>query len=320
MKLSLEMIHAITFGTVEISLETDGIHFYKCTRKQIAAWTTLAPFLGERAETTTGIRLDFHTDTKRFAFRTGQGNKFEIYVNGLPAGRFEMDKLRTEGKAAEIFLDNSTEMNRITVYFPSHDNGVLTDVELDDGAKILPHIFSRRILFLGDSITQGWDSFYDSLSYAYRTARFFEADSLIQGVGGGYFHASTLDRLPYDPDTIIVAYGTNDFFGGYFTSTEELHRHTKEFLDGVSTLYGKKKVYLITPIWRAGEERLQPLGHFSDYRNLLWREAEQRGFLPIDGTALVPHDSAFFADKTLHPNDLGFGIYAENLTRAMLKK
>ena len=38
----------------------------------------------------------------------------------------------------------------------------------------------------------------------------------------------------------------------------------------------------------------------------------------VDGLSLVPPIPEFFADTNLHPNDLGFSLYAENLCRQLL--
>ena len=59
MKLTTEQIKQITTGAIRIEEKADGIHFYKCTEKQIAAWTEKNKDLGFRAAGTTGICLDF---------------------------------------------------------------------------------------------------------------------------------------------------------------------------------------------------------------------------------------------------------------------
>ena len=33
----------------------------------------------------------------------------------------------------------------------------------------------------------------------------------------------------------------------------------------------------------------------------------------VDGTRLTPHFSAFYSDLRLHPNDLGYTFYSQNL-------
>ena len=39
--------------------------------------------------------------------------------------------------------------------------------------------------------------------------------------------------------------------------------------------------------------------------------------LPVPGYNLVPHRPEFFSDGRLHPNDLGFGVFAQNLQREL---
>jgi len=206
---------------------------------------------------------------------------------------------------------------RVTLIFPSHFiGGAFRSLTLDDGASFEPHRFDRKILFIGDSITQGWDSGWDSLSYAWRVMRFFNADAVVHGVGGGYFHASTFDFIDFDPDIVILALGTNDF--SKYQTLDELRMRAAEFMDLLAGEYKGKKIFCISPTWRAAQEK--PMGHFRECRRVVIEEALKHGFIHINGLDMVPPDPAFFADDTpLHPNALGFGIYAENLIREMQK-
>ena len=83
MKLSFDSIKNITVGAIRIWEEDNGVHFSKCTPKQIDAWHAIDPFLGKNAAATTGVRLDFVTDSSTFAFTAAVGTKFEIYVNNI---------------------------------------------------------------------------------------------------------------------------------------------------------------------------------------------------------------------------------------------
>lgn len=314
MKLSVNDIKKITFGTVRIEEREDGMHFFKCTDKQIAAWTALSETLGARAETTTGVRLDFHTDSKALTFEAS-GN-FEVYINDLYRDKLNMDELG--GKATVALNDplgDELYDIRVTLIFPSHAVGVLKSVELDDGAYVKPHVFDTKLLFIGDSITQGWDSGYDSLSYAWRVTRFFNAESIIHGVGGGYFHKTIFDSIDFDPDTVIIALGTNDF--GKNPTADDLRRNASEFMDEIASEYKGKKIFYISPLWREVQEK--PMGKFQLCREVLIEEATKRDFIHINGLDLVPPCPVFFADMVLHPNALGFGIYAENLIRELQK-
>lgn len=316
MQLTNEQIKSVGFGAVRTEETSDGIRFFKCTKKQSEAWQALSQSLGERAEgTTPGVRLDFHTDSKTFAFE-GKGT-FEVYINDLFRAKLKLQEL---GGRAELAicdpLGDPLEDARITLIFPSHAlNPVIKSVTLDDGAYVRPHKFDRKILFVGDSITQGWDSGWDSLSYAWQVMRFFNADAVNHGVGGGYFHESTFDHIDFDPDFVILALGTNDF--GKFATQDELRARAAELMDLLAQEYKGKKIFYISPIWRLVQEK--PMGHFRECRAVLINEALKHGFIHVNGLDMVPPDPAFFADeKPLHPNAIGFGIYAQNLIRTLL--
>ena len=317
MKLSFDTIKSITAGAVRIWEESDGVHFRKCTEKQLDAWYKLNPVLGKNAAATTGIRLDFHTNSSTFAFTAPIGNKFEIYINDiLMHAIYEQD---LSDRSFKINIDKSSnEENRITLILPSHDfAGVISSIELDNGASVVPHNFDCKILFIGDSITQGWDSGWDSLSYAYRVSRFFNAESIIHGVGGGFFHESLIDEeMTFDPDVVIIAFGTNDW--GCHSSLAQLEEQAEKFLNGIAKQYEGKKIFAISPIYRgATEGEIRGTGTFKEVCDSVKKQIIASGITLIDGFTLTPHLGEFFSDVTLHPNALGFGIYAENLIRTL---
>ena len=310
MKLSLEQIRALTSGAVAIEQKSDGIHFYKCTKKQIEAWTRQSTGLGERAETTTGICLDFHTDAKALSFAAVCGNKFELYIDGLLRHQFLSEGAQTHRFELCDALGNAQTEYRVTLVLPSHDFGILQWIELEGATTVTKHAYDRKMLFIGDSITQGWNTQYDSLSYAWRVSRHFNADRVIQGIGGAYYHESTHDTLPFDPDVVLVAYGTNDF--GHYASLEELRGHTSAYLASIKEEYSDKQIFVISPIWR-GHREGKKMGSFEDCRATIAEEAIRLGLTHINGLRLVPPFPTLFADEYLHPNDEGFAIYAENL-------
>ena len=320
MRLTYDQICSVTVGAVRTWQDSDGMHFCKCTQKQVDAWRALSPVLGERAETTTGIRLDFHTNSKKISFDTSHGKKFELYINNIPRYKVNADEYRERGEAIAFTLDGALgeELEgdrRVTLIFPSHAIAVLKYVELDDSAYIKPHVFDKKLLFIGDSITQGWDSKYDSLSYAWRTTRFFNAESVIHGVGGGYFHETIFDHIDFKPDAVIIALGTNDF--GHYPTLDVLREHAGKFLDLIKEEYADAQVFVLSPIWR--EVQKKGMGTFAQCRQVVIDEALRCGFNHIDGLSLCPPIPEFYADGNLHPDDLGFSVYADNLCRELVK-
>lgn len=313
MNLTLEQIQSITTGAIKIWHQNDGYHFAKCTDKQIAAWYAIKETLGMRAETTTGVRLDFHTNSKTFAFKSSSGDRYDLYLDDVMTNFFVPGSL-----TMKQIIELDGKEHRITLVFPSHTVGVLEEVAIDDGAYMKPHTYDRKILFVGDSITQGWNTRWDSLSFAHSVSRFFNADSIIQGIGGAIFHESTFDEdLPFEPDTVCIAYGTNDW--GFYENKEQLREHAKAYLDKVTNKYENAKIFGISPIWRGDNDKIMPMGTFEECCNIVKEEIKNHNMILVEGEYLVPHSPEFFDDGFLHPNDIGFGIYAQNLAKSMNK-
>lgn len=315
MKLSFEQVSSVAFGYVRSFADGNGMHFMKCSEKQIAAFASFSEGLAANASATTGIRLDFYTDSAFFAFEASSGRRFELYVNGV----FKAVFIR-ESEGAQRFsfdLDPTGRENRVTLFFPSHDApGVLSSVELSDGASLAPHAFDKKLFFIGDSITQGWESGYDSLSFAIQVSDFFNAESVIQGIGGAFFDESIFDPdIDFEPDAVIVAFGTNDW--GARKSLEEIASHANAFLSLVAKRFEGKKLFAISPIWRANAAELRASGYFCEVCDAVKLEIAKNNFTLIDGYLLTPHMPDFYSDKYLHPNAVGFGVYAHNLCKVL---
>ena len=326
MKLSFDDIKRISFGAIDISEKEDGIHFSRCTEKQIDVWYSVSEFLGNGSRATTGIKLDFMTDSAYFEFSVSDGNRFELYIDGLLRRCYFMDELRERGESARFEICDPLgkpyaegEMHRVTLYFPCHcRGGSLGHVALEDGARIEPYRHAMKMLFIGDSITQGWDSGYDSMGYAPRVAGFFDAESINQGIGGSFFNADAFDSFDFDPDVIIVAYGSNDW--GKRSSADELTAHAKAHLSLIKNSFGGegKKLFAISPIWR-DDAKPRAMGDFTVCREAVIKAIESEGFIHIDGLSLVPPCPELYSDKYLHPNALGFSFYSENLIKQLQK-
>ncbi len=319
MKLNLEQIKSITKGAVKIWENNGAVRFAKCTDRQVEAWYKYgSEILGHRAETTTGVRLDFYTDSKKLSFKTASGDKFEILIDGVTRERY----VRGEGEYIEKTVSLADSIGReksevrVTLIFPSHSIGSLEYVEIDDEAYFRAPEYKTKMLFIGDSITQGHNTKFDSLSYAWRTVNFFDADAVINGIGGAFYMPESFDTIDFDPDTVILAYGTNDACRSDY---ETMKAKTVGFLDLVKDAYGDKKVVVLSPIWRAKNDGSVMGADFEAKREMVENEASARGFCVIDGLKLVPPIADFYADQYLHPNDLGFGVYAENLIKELIK-
>lgn len=310
-QLTFEEIRALTHGADHMEPAADGIHFHKCTERQENAWKAIDPDFYPRALATTGVRLEFETDAEAFTFEAPSGNRFEVLVNGLFDRQIRMNDLRAAGSEPKAAVPLGPGQKRVLFALPSHSEGVLASFSVENATFLRPVTYENesKILFIGDSITQGWNSQYDTFSFAYRTGLALNADFHICGIGGARYAPQTFEKVNFDPDTVIVAYGTNDF-SSKSRSAEENTANANAYLELVRQAYGSCRVVVLTPIWRSDKDEKW----LTTARAAIADAARKRGFETVDGDRLFPKNTAFFADNYLHPNDLGFSVYAERLT------
>lgn len=311
MKLTAEQIAAFTCGAIETEFSTDDYHFSRFYPEQISAFVARAQIYDQRCRSTCGIRLEFETDSTTIRVDVKAAGRYELLVDGLQVVLQNCD-------AGDTLYANLGEGNKyITVMLPWHSEGVLSFVMLDEGAYAKPHQFDRKFLFLGDSITQGSTSKQDSLAYACRVARWFNADYINQGVGGTKFFPETLVKPNFEPDTVFIAYGTNDF--NSMPSIEVIEDNCRKYLDTVKSWYPSARIYVISPLWRLDGNMVRAAGTLDQVREVIIKQTEAHGLTHIDGYKLVPHDPMYYADKRLHPDALGMSIYAEQLLKMISK-
>ena len=315
MFLTNEKIRQLTVGAAAIYEEAEGLRFTKCTADQLAAWKEAAPWIYANAVGSTGVRLDFCTDSDFVTVKTAEYGKYEVKINGLLHAQYAFREADGNDRINSFTVHPGEGVNRITVSLPSHGPaGIISSVEVADGSFCERHRFDTKMLFLGDSITQGWNTKYDSMSYAYLVSEAFNADSIIQGIGGAIFAPSTVLPMDFAPDTVVVAYGTNDW--GYYSDYTTYRNAVHDTLAKVNELYGSAKIYVISPIWRQDCGKTTKVGTFDDCCNTVRDMAALFGMTLIDGDTLVPPIMDYMADA-VHPNDLGFAVYAANVIKAM---
>ena len=315
MYLSIDEIKSITVGAVRSVLESNGLHFYKCTERQTAAWYSQRKLMGERSVGSTGVRLDFHTDSWFFELGLSAGKSFDVYVDGQFSEHFEFGDSKN---VIKMELGSHNVERRVTVYFPNYgEGGAVRYLILEDDATLSRHIFDKKILFIGDSIIAGYDASRDGLSLAHRVSRKFNAESVVHGIPGGYFHEDCFDTMGIDPDAVIIAFGTNDF--SHYKSTDLLRCHAEKYFEFVKREYCHKKLFFVSPLWRVDGTRRQNMGSFDDCRRTVIECGEKYGFIHVDGYSMIPASSEYFSSEGVHPNDKGFEIYSHNLTKVLEK-
>lgn len=316
MNLTLAQLRAVTLGALEIRQEADGFHFYRMTAAQAAAFTRARSSFGPKCPATSGVRLDFHTDSSSLSLHwhnavttTRKMLYFDVLVDGdelLHCGTADCGARRDGGFTVSL----PEGEHHVQVFFPTLVSCAVRCVSLDDGAALIPHTPRLRILIHGDSITQGYDALHPSRCYASLLSRHYDAEIVSQAVGGACFNPEVVAHVG-DFDMVLVSYGSNDWAK---KDAAAFRADAAAFMDRLRGLYGSIPVVYVLPVWRGDIHTHSPnAGDFLACRQLLKAIALDHGFTVLDDFDLLPHDVHLFSDKYLHPNDQGFVPYAARL-------
>ncbi len=323
MKLTLNDIKNITFGTAYINEEDDKILLHRFTKEQEAMYETVSENFYRKTFATSGVKFDFYTDSRTLGLSTeiknGSSRKFfkhSIHVNGKKFTSLggEIDGCGNFGG----FWTLPEGEKRITVYLPWSASSAIREMVLDDGAFIKPVKKSCTMISFGDSITHGYDSSSHENSYAGILANELDANSINKGIGGEFFRPElSALRDDIEPDYITVAYGTND----WSARDEETYRaNCNDFYANLSKNYPNAKIFAVTPVWRHDWLGERPSGAFyMAHRFIADAVKDLPNVTLITGIDLIPHDLSCYAPDGLHPNDKGFKAYGHALAEIIKK-
>lgn len=296
-----------------------------------------------RSRCASGVMLDIVTDSDfiEIEYTAGEFARnwlyFDVYIDGIYISSNGQEPIEQKNglfrcslksipayenayrfNASGKIIDgtSSEHKRRVIIYLPHLVVLFIRQIRFSEWASIVPApTVAGNLLCLGDSITQGMDARRPSSPYPVQLSRFLGMNLLNHGVGGHIFDASSLDPdLPYKPDLITVAYGTNDWMTHERLS--ELQQKCDEFLGKLSDLYPASQIVLLSPIWRQDADQAKPMGSFADMTRAIVEVAQ--GFPRIsliDGMSLVPPQPKFFGDGRIHPNEEGFLFMTQGILK-----
>lgn len=323
MQLTLEQISAITTGAVSLEQEENGIRFYRFNQEQRILCQPRVRFMEEKMLSTAGIQFSFRTDSRMLYLRTtvSKGSasnhfSFDLFVNGEHVDSLENFSDSELGTYEKTFSLGDGEKT-VCLYFPWSVAVVVEALSLEDDASLTPMLPAKKLLIYGDSITHGNTVRYTCNHYIPRLARAMDIQVRNKAIAGTTsFPELVRAESPYDPDYVLVAYGSNDWDRHEEAFFVEKYR---EMLQLIGDNYPRAQVFAISPIWRGDQEtvhrRMGPLSAIE--RNILEIARDFPNVTVIPGIDFVPHDLQYFADAGLHPNDTGYECYFRNLWAKM---
>lgn len=310
MILTSEQLKKIYYGAYRISENEEGyLQAFQYTERQMRYFEEASEFWFERCTASNAKTLEFRTSAARFSMEykiiwAGSQDSVELSIDGLITRIVYVKDLGKEGK---LSFDMPSGDKSVTVYLPADATMLLRKFEID--ADVFPVKKGEKVLWMGDSITQGFGPLRSAHTYVSAANRLLNYDIVNQGIGGYVYDKQVLEKMEgYDPDKIIISMGTNQY------GTESM-KDIEEYYERLAEIYGDRPVLCITPIWRGDSPDGEPTlirfcqklkGICSKYPNIT----------VVDGFGLVPHLPEYFLDN-LHPNALGSEIYGRNLVLAI---
>lgn len=308
MRLTNEELKTIFFGAYRFSETDDGyLMAHQYTKAQEDYFEKAFDFWFERCNASTSKTLEFTTDATRISFDykipwIGSEDSFEICIDNLISNIKYLKDIEKEGT---IIFDMPEGTKNVIVYLPADALAVIKNFEINGTYK--PAVKGEKVLWLGDSITQGYGPLRSSQTYVSVANRLLNYDIINQGIGGYIYDPKVLTEMEgYRPDKIIVALGTNQ----YGTETMD---DIEEYYEIITKLYKDVPILAITPLWRGDNpEGVPTLIKFCENLKEILKKYDI--VTMVEGWKMVPHLEEYYLDN-LHPNQLGTEVYARNLVR-----
>ncbi|MDD5598547.1 MAG: SGNH/GDSL hydrolase family protein [Victivallaceae bacterium] len=316
MEINLLDNGGFVFGVASYEYHDGAYRFFRMT-------DGLNNFFGDnegaviRALNTSGVRIGFITDSESLAMEVLYGKfsrpifTIDVIVNGEHKMTFSPDT-HVEKFSFSTELPGTGEKT-VEIFLPVMAECAVKGIVLDPGSRLeaMPEK-PERILFTGDSITQGMTVTTPALTYPAQAAAVLKADFHNVAVGGATMQQEIAPLLlELEWQKVFIAFGVNDFSQDRFPDV--FGDEIRGMLKTLSTREAAE-IFLITPIPWALRTNPNSIGLFlEDYREVLRETAKSFPKVKvIEGAKLVPDDPEYYVDN-IHPNDLGASEYADNL-------
>ena len=313
MILSNEELKEYYFGAYSFAETEDAyLQAFQYSQSQMDYFKGAFDFWYDRCMASTAKTIEFITEATELSFDykiiwMGSPDSFELMVDGLITKIAYVKDIEKEGRIAWELPEGK---KNVVVYLPADATVLVRRFEIN--AEVQRPEKKEKVLWLGDSITQGFGPLRSGQTYVSVANRLLGYDIINQGIGGYVYDKKSLMKMEgYDPDKIIVALGTNQYGSETMIDVEEYY----ETLTGI---YGNEiPILCITPIWRGDNpDRIDIFIRFCE--NIKKIAGSYKNVKIIDGFTLVPHLSEYYLDN-LHPNGLGAEVYGRNLVEAIRK-
>ena len=308
MKLTNEELKKIYCGALYFEETEDGyLKANQYTKAQMDYFEKAFLMWFERCDASSAKTIEFKTAARKVSFEYKiiwkcSEDSIELAIDGLATEIAYLKDIDMEGS---ISWDMPEGEKNVTIYLPSDATILIRKFEIDSTYESIQK--NKKVLWLGDSITQGYGPLRSYQTYVSVANRVLNYDILNQGIGGYVYDKNSLMKMEgYNPDKIIVALGTNQY------GDENGPQVVREYYETLIGIYGEAiPILVITPLWRGDNlEGVPTLEKFcATIREIV---GKYKNIKVVDGFKMVPHLEEYYLDN-LHPNGLGTEVYGRNL-------
>lgn len=311
--LENDELKKIYFGVYEFVEYGDGyLKANQYSKAQMDYFRGAFDFWFERCDASTAKTIECITDATKISFDyrflwRGSEDTIELFIDGLAYTIIYVRDLEQEGN---ISLELPGGRHEAVIYLPADATLLIRNFMINSSYEIPEK--KKKILWLGDSITQGFGPLRSAETFVSIVNRTLKCDVINQGIGGYIYDKKSLMPMEgYTPDLIVVSLGTNQY------KTESM-ADVEEYYETLEAVYGSTlPIICISPIWRGDQPE-----DIEIFYSFCKKVCEIAGRYPnvsvIDGLTLVPHLKEYYLDN-LHPNCLGTETYAANLVKELKK-
>ncbi len=313
MVLTNEQLKQIHTGAYCFEETEDGyLHARQYSAQQRKYFEETDDFWFPRSKAGNAKTIEFVTSATEFSLDykilwNGSDDSFELALDGLLSEIRYIKDIEREGTLSFSLPEGD---KTVTLYLPVDAELVVGNFNIN--APVTPVKKGEKVLWMGDSITQGYGPMRSGHTYVSVANRILGYDIINQGIGGYIYDKNVLMPMEgYTPDKIIIAMGTNQY------GRDDAIEKTEEYYERLHEVYGDTPVLCITPIWRG--DAPHSFDMLVSYRKKLTEICSKYPNIKVvDGFTLVPHLPEYFLDN-LHPNSLGGEVYGRNLVEAIKK-
>lgn len=290
------------------------VGFCKFSKEQ-TEYLRFNDFFRRRAFFSSSVTLEFYAPRCKFSFDykivdVSSKDTLDVFVNGKAEYSIKVADMPDCGSFGfSVGEGNGESLSEIVVYFPIDADFAIKNFAVD--APVCPVVRSPKVLWLGDSISQGYGTFFSGGSFVNVVRRKIGFEVLNQGIGGYYYDAKCLMSLEkFIPDRIIVAFGTN------LHDWRDKDKFISEFYEKLNEIYAGVKTLSISPLKRF-DSALDESG-MEETRKLIEYNCKKYGTEFLSGENIIPPEEKYFIDG-LHPNAVGAEIYADKVVEYLTK-